>query len=139
MLALLLSPGCALFRGRPVEVVHPTGVTPTGVRWRDVLTGVGKVAAPDSVVTIHYTATLAGGGSIDSSHDRGRPETFPLAAAPVLGWADGIPGMREGGRRWLSVPPHRAFGDEGVEGLIPPGATLEFEIELLEVKDPGGG
>jgi FKBP-type peptidyl-prolyl cis-trans isomerase FkpA len=135
-LLCLTSGGCALFRGTPLEVEHAQGTLPTGVHWRDTLGGLGKKARPSSRVTIHYTAKLENGQPVDSSHDRGRPETFWLTAAPVLGWADGIPGMRQGGKRWLSVPSHRAFGDEGIEGMIPPGATLEFLIELLEVDPP---
>ena len=129
----LLLCGCCIFEGSPIEVVHDEGLTATGVQWRDTLTGVGREAQLTDEVVIHYTARVEGGDLIDSTHDRGEPETFLLSAAPVLGWADGMPGMRVGGKRWLGVPAERAFGDEGVEGLIPPGATLEFLIELLEV------
>ncbi len=133
-LAMILTlSSCSVFRGRPIEVVHDDGLTPTGVQWQDTLTGVGRRARTQDRVTVHYTARVSGGAMVDSTHDRGNPETFWLSAAPVLGWTDGIPGMRVGGKRWLTVPPHRAFGDEGVEGLIPSGATLEFLIELLEV------
>jgi len=135
-LLLLVLPGCALFRGKPLEVEYVETVTESGVRWKDTLTGVGKCAGPKDRVTIHYTAEVHGGESIDSTYDRGLPETFYLTAAPVLGWADGIPGMRVGGRRWIFVPPHRAFGNDGIEGLIPPRASLEFEVELLKVEAP---
>ena len=126
--------GCCIFEATPIEVLYPEGVTATGVHWRDTLTGLGAEARPQDHVVIHYTARVKGGAKIDSSHDRGEPEAFVLDAAPVLGWGDGIPGMRAGGKRWLGVPAARAFGDEGIEGLIPPGATLEFLIELLEVQ-----
>ena len=134
-LALLVAttPGCFLLHGPPIEVVHEESVKSTGVAWKDTFGGIGKEALVTDQVTIHYTAKLQDGPQVDSSHDRGLPETIFLSAPPVLGWMDGIPGMKEGGRRWLLVPPHRAFGEEGIEGLIPPGATLEFLIELLEV------
>lgn len=133
LVLLLALQGCCLFRGQPVEVAHDGGTTESGVQWRDTLTGVGRLARPDDRVTVHYTARVSGGPKVDSTHDRGEPETFDLRAAPVPGWEEAITGMREGGKRWLSVPPERAFGEEGVEGLIPPNATLEFLIELLEV------
>lgn len=134
LLALLGLSSCSIFHGTPMEVLHEEGVTSTGVRWRDTLGGVGKEARLTDRVTIHYTARLSGGESIDSTHDRGEPETFLLSQAPVLGWADGIPGMRVQGKRWLKIPPARAFGSEGIEGLIPPGATLEFLIELMSIE-----
>lgn len=135
LLALPILGGCATLRGRPVAVRHSSGETVTGVRWTDTLAGVGRLAGPRSRVTIHYTARVLGGAPIDSSYDRGLPEVFALPDAPVLGWADGIPGMRMGGRRRLVVPPERAFGAEGIEGLVPPHATIEFEIELEDVED----
>jgi len=119
--------------GPPVEVEHVEQVTSTGVRWRDVLRGIGMKARATDSVTIHYIARLESGEEIDSTYDRGEPETFYLRTAPVLGWLDAIPGMQRQGERWLSVPPHRAFGDEGVDSMIPPGATLEFVVELVEV------
>ena len=125
---------CVLFVGPPVEVSHEEQITETGVRYLDTLTGTGAPVEPTDRVTVHYTAKVAGGASVDSTYDRGIPEIFVLETAPLLGWADGIPGMRKNGKRWLCVPPHRAFGDEGVEGLVPPGAILEFEIELIDVE-----
>ena len=134
-LALLpLVTGCVLFVGPPLEVSHEEQVTETGVRYLDTLTGTGPPVKPTDRVTVHYTAKVAGGASVDSTYDRGLPEVFVLESAPVLGWADGIPGMRKNGKRRISVPPHRAFGDEGVEGLVPPGAVLEFEFELIDVE-----
>ena len=134
LLLLALLSSCAVFNGTPVEVPHAEQVTPTGVRYRDTLTGVGRPARSSDRVTVHYTAKVAGGAKVDSTHDRGTPETFLLEAAPVLGWSDGIPGMCTNGKRWISVPPHRAFGDAGIEGLIPPGVTLEFLIELIKIE-----
>ena len=133
-LSSLLLCGCSALQGTPVDVSHQEHVTPPGVRYVDKMTGVGRPARSTDRVTVHYTARISGGEKVDSTHDRGEPETFLLSLAPVLGWSDGIPGMRRRGKRWILVPPHRAFGDEGVEGLIPPGATLEFLIELVEVE-----
>ena len=133
LLALAAGSCQTVLVGPPVEVEHAERVTSTGVRWRDVMPGVGKKARATDSVTIHYTARLESGEKIDSTHDRGQPETFFLRTAPVLGWLDAIPGMQRQGKRWLSVPPHRAFGDEGVDGLIPPGTTIEFTVELVEI------
>jgi FKBP-type peptidyl-prolyl cis-trans isomerase len=120
----LLVWGCSALQGPPVQISHTEHVTPTGVQYIDKMTGVGRLARITDRVTVHYTARVAGGKKVDSSHDRGEPETFLLSAAP----------MRRRGKRWILVPPHRAFGDEGVEGLIPPGATLEFLVELIEIE-----
>lgn len=128
-------PSCSLLRGTPVPVSQAHGVTPGGVVWQDTLRGVGPVATPESRVTIHYVATIPGGRRLDSSHDRGLPETFDLADAPVAGWSEGIRGMRERGARRLIVPPELAYGAEGLEGLVPPDTALEFVVELIAVED----
>ena len=129
----LTLPACGILYGRPMKVEHASGVTSTGVRWRDQLRGLGPPAEPDSVVLIHYTARLKSGEEVDSTHGRGLPETIDLSEPAILGLADGIVGMRAGGRRAIVVPPHRAFGHVGVEGLVPPDAPLRFEIELIEI------
>ncbi len=127
--------GCVTLLEGPVsKVEHVEQVRPTGVRFRDILTGVGRRVRVTDRITMNYTAKIHGDGKVDSTYDRGEPVTILLSASPVLGWMDGIPGMREGGKRWILVPPHRAFGDEGVEGLIPPGATLEFLVELISLE-----
>lgn len=136
LLAALL-PGCSLLRSQPVEVVHHEVLTDSGVRYVDFLAGRGPVVVAGAVVTIDYTAKLPDGTVIDSTSDRGIPVTFPIGEAPIEGWNDGLLGMRVGGRRTIVVPAPLAYGEEGVPGLVPPGATLLFEVELLGV-DPGG-
>ena len=130
----LALPGCGILYGRPMTVEHDSGVTPTGVQWEDRLRGLGPEVAADSVVLVHYTARLEDGEEVDSTYDRGLPEKLDLSDPAILGLADGIVGMRAGGRRTLVVPPHRAFGYVGVEGLVPPDATLNFEVELVKIR-----
>lgn len=132
LLAALL-PGCSLLWPQPVEVVHHEVVTDSGVRYVDFLAGQGPAVVADSVVTIDYTAKLPDGTVIDSTSDRGIPVTFQMGEAPIEGWNHGLLGMRAGGRRTLVVPASLAYGEEGVPGLVPPGATLLFEVELLTV------
>ena len=85
---------------------------------------------------VHYTGWLEDGTKFDSSHDRGEPFSFPLDCQFVIpGWDQGIKGMREGGKRRLTVPPELAYGERGAGNVIPPNATLVFEIELIEVSE----
>ena len=109
----------------------------------DLVKGVGDEALPGMVVIVHYTGWLYDaaardhhGRKFDSSRDRGQPLSFPLGAGRVIrGWEQGIPGMKVGGTRRLVIPPEMAYGDKGVgRGLIPPNATLLFEVELLAVE-----
>ena len=132
-LVIALLPACGLMRARPVPVQHARGALASGVLWRDTFTGIGAEAGPASLVTLHYTARIHEGPEVDSTYGRGTPETISLADPPVLGLADGVRGMRVGGRRLLVVPPWRAYGERGIPGLVPPGATLDFHVELLEV------
>ena len=105
----------------------------------DVKPGVGPVAKPGQMVTVHYTGWLyehgAKGAKFDSSVDRGTPFTFALGAGQVIaGWDQGVAGMKVGGKRTLIIPPELGYGDAGAGGAIPPGATLIFDVELLAVK-----
>jgi FKBP-type peptidyl-prolyl cis-trans isomerase len=100
----------------------------------DVKVGAGAVAVAGKTVTAHYTGTLTDGTKFDSSKDRGRPFSFKLGAGQVIrGWDEGLVGMREGGIRKLTIPPHMGYGDRAA-GKIPPNSTLLFEIELLKVE-----
>ena len=135
---LSCTPGCGLLRAHSVDVVHPMHRSPSGVEWRDELPGTGRTAELGNALTVHYTARLAEGGAIDSTHDRGLPITFRLGAAPLPGWDVGLPGMRVGGERIVIVPPHMAYGENGIEDWIPPRATLVFLFELIEVADGAG-
>jgi FKBP-type peptidyl-prolyl cis-trans isomerase FkpA len=108
----------------------------------DIVEGTGDVAEAGDVVVVHYTGWLydvdaAGqkGQKFDSSVDRGEPFSFPLGAGRVIaGWDQGVAGMKVGGKRRLVIPADMAYGERGAGGVIPPGATLVFDVELLEIK-----
>ena len=108
----------------------------------DIIEGTGDVAEPGKVAEVHYTDWLydeaaedGRGPKFDSSVDRGEPFKFPLGAGRVIrGWDEGVAGMRVGGKRLLVIPPDMAYGDRGAGRVIPPGATLVFEVELLGVE-----
>ncbi|MFQ5508957.1 MAG: FKBP-type peptidyl-prolyl cis-trans isomerase [Leptospirillia bacterium] len=97
--------------------------------------GTGTFATMGRIVTVHYTGWLTDGTQFDSTLDRGKPITFELDAGQVIkGLDEGVEGMNVGGKRRLTVPPHLGYGDQGSGTSIPPGATLIFEVELLDVK-----
>jgi rhodanese-related sulfurtransferase len=104
---------------------------------KNVLEGTGAEAVRYSKVTVHYTGLLMNGKKFDSSVDRGTPFDFTLGAGQVIrGWDQGVEGMKVGGKRELVIPPKLAYGQRGAGGVIPPSATLKFEIELLAVAGP---
>ena len=110
--------------------------TDTGLKITDKVCGDGDVAEAGKLVTVHYVGTLEDGTQFDSSRDRGQPFEFLLGGGMVIpGWDEGIVGMAAGGRRTLTIPPELGYGSEGAAGVIPPDATLVFEVELLEVAD----
>ena len=98
----------------------------------DLVTGDGAECEPGAVVNVHYKGTLMDGTVFDSSYDRGQPIEFPLDNL-IRGWQKGIPGMKVGGKRKLTVPHADAYGERGSPPVIPPRADLIFEIELLDV------
>lgn len=101
----------------------------------DVTVGTGAEAKPGGTVVVHYTGWLMDGTKFDSSRDRNRPFKFPLGAGRVIrGWDEGVSGMRVGGRRELIIPPEMAYGARGAGNVIPPNATLKFDVELLGVE-----
>ncbi|HET9751324.1 MAG TPA: FKBP-type peptidyl-prolyl cis-trans isomerase [Myxococcales bacterium] len=105
-----------------------------GLHMEDVVVGTGAEAVKGKLVSVHYTGWLIDGKKFDSSKDRGRPFQFPLGRGQVIeGWDQGVQGMKVGGKRKLTIPPELGYGAEGAGGVIPPGATLVFEVELLGV------
>lgn len=108
---------------------------PSGLRYRDTVTGTGAEAGPNSRVTVQYKGWLDGGKVFDSSRrPGGGPFSFIVGASDVIkGWSEGVKGMNVGGTRELTVPPALGYGDEDM-GAIPPNSTLHFEIELIDVK-----
>lgn len=97
--------------------------------------GTGDTAKNGDTIIVHYTGTLLDGTKFDSSLDRGEPFSFVLGLGRVIqGWEQGILGMKVGEKRKLTIPPELAYGAAGAGGVIPPNATLIFEVELLEIK-----
>jgi len=108
--------------------------TPTGLIIEDIVVGDGAAAAAGQQVKVHYTGWLTDGAKFDSSKDRNDPFVFPLGAGRVIkGWDEGVQGMKVGGKRKLTIPPALGYGARGAGGVIPPNATLVFEVELLGV------
>lgn len=100
----------------------------------DVVVGEGPIALPGNTVTVHYVGTLTDGTQFDSSIDREQPFTFVLGKGNVIpGWDQGVQGMQVGGKRKLTIPAELAYGESGQGTIIPPNATLEFEVEMLGI------
>ena len=109
--------------------------TASGLQYEDTLVGTGATATKGQSVTVHYTGWLTDGKKFDSSVDRNEPFDFQLGAGQVIkGWDEGVAGMKIGGKRKLTIPPALGYGDRGAGGVIPGGATLVFEVELLKIK-----
>lgn len=110
--------------------------TVSGIRIEDVEVGDGAEAKRGNTVSVNYLGTLASNGrKFDSSYDRNEPFTFKLGSGQVIeGWEKGIVGMKEGGKRILTIPPEKAYGPNGYPPVIPANATLQFEVELVEVQ-----
>ena len=110
-------------------------ITESGLQIKDLVVGTGEQPEQGNIVAVHYTGWLVDGTKFDSSVDRGTPFEFPLGQGRVIkGWDEGVATMRVGGKRELTIPPELAYGDRGAGALIKAGATLVFEVELLEVK-----
>lgn len=116
-----------------------TVTTPSGLQYRDEVVGTGAEPKAGQKVSVHYTGWLDDGGKpgkkFDSSRDRGTPFSFTLGAGQVIsGWDTGVATMKVGGKRTLIIPPDQGYGARGAGGVIPPNATLIFDVELLGAK-----
>ena len=142
ILVTLLSVACTAqiptpSQSTPSSSEERTVTTPSGLTFIELAPGSGDLARPGDVVDVHYRGTLADGTQFDSSHSRGQPIQFILGQGMVIaGWDEGIAMMRKGGKARLIIPPQLAYGSRGAGGVIPPNATLNFEVELVEIR-PG--
>ena len=131
--SILILLGGIMACGGSEEVEYIT--TDSGLKYRDIVVGHGKTATTGDTVNVHYVGKLEDGTQFDSSVDRGQPFTFSIGRGMVIqGWDEGVTSMKERGLRELVIPPNLGYGDAGAGDIIPPGATLIFKIELLDVK-----
>jgi peptidylprolyl isomerase len=138
ILALAIAAAVPLL-GRVDAATNQVIEMPNGLKYTDTKTGDGATATPGNKVSVHYTGWLynngAKGAKFDSSVDRGQPFQFTLGAHQVIaGWDEGVAGMKVGGKRTLIIPPELGYGARGAGGVIPPNATLMFDVELLGVQ-----
>ncbi len=117
------------------EIDFPDGTPPADLEITDLTVGDGDEATPGRQVRVHYVGVaFSTGEEFDASYNRGAPLDFPLGAGRVIaGWDTGVTGMKVGGRRKLVIPPHLAYGDRGAGGVIGPGETLIFVVDLVAV------
>lgn len=144
-----LSVGCERGQDAGHETGHDTGAagekagtmaenletTPSGLQYVDVKVGTGASPQKGQTAVVHYTGWLVDGKKFDSSKDRGQPFSFAVGRGQVIkGWDEGVATMKVGGTRKLVIPPDLGYGARGAGGVIPPNATLTFEVELLEIR-----
>ena len=109
--------------------------TASGLEYVEIVEGTGRRPKAGESVSVHYTGWLTSGRKFDSSLDRGQPLVFPIGRGRVIkGWDEGVGSMKVGGKRKLIIPAHLGYGDSGAGGVIPPGATLIFEVELVGIE-----
>lgn len=137
--AILWLSGCGSSTGSSSQGATPVATQsaqgqPAALKVVDEVVGKGPAAKSGDRVTVDYTGWLTDGTKFDSSIDRNKPFTFTLGAGQVIaGWDQGVAGMKVGGTRRLTIPPDLAYGDQGAGGVIPPNATLVFEVKLLKI------
>ncbi|HYF60194.1 MAG TPA: FKBP-type peptidyl-prolyl cis-trans isomerase [Burkholderiaceae bacterium] len=138
VLALAAVPAVAQQAASPSELAVRAAaepgavVTQSGLVFRSTVPGKGATPGATDTVRVHYRGTLADGREFDSSHKRGQPAEFPLNRV-IPCWTEGVQRMKVGGKAMLTCPPAIAYGARGAGGVIPPNATLQFEVELLDV------
>jgi len=132
---------------KPIQVVRPNTNAPTkvtgdgvktdsGLQYWDIKLGLGPLAKAGDHVKVHYTGWFTSGKKFDSTVDANQPYEFTLGQGDVIkGWDEGIAGMKVGGKRQLRIPPELAYGEAGFKTIIPPNATLVFDVQLLAVKE----
>jgi FKBP-type peptidyl-prolyl cis-trans isomerase len=135
-LTLVAAPGCTKKSSDQSNAnTAEAKQAPADLKIEDIKVGDGAEAVAGKRVTVHYTGTLVDGKKFDSSRDRGQPFTFTLGAGQVIkGWDQGVAGMKVGGERKLTIPPQLGYGERGAGNVIPPNATLIFDVELLKVE-----
>ena len=131
----LLTAGSVLASKGTIKREGPVVTTESGLQYSDLVVGTGPSPLPGGAITVHYEGWLLDGTKFDSSRDRNELFKATLGKGMLIeGWEEGLLGMREGGVRKLIIPPHLGYGSRGVPNVIPPNATIVFEIELLEVR-----
>ncbi|MEO0986584.1 MAG: FKBP-type peptidyl-prolyl cis-trans isomerase [Cyanobacteria bacterium J06639_14] len=131
---IVVLPACQFLNRNVPETAVSEGVviTESGLQYEDIVAGTGVMPEVGQQVTVHYTGTLEDGSKFDSSRDRNQPFVFTLGVGQVIkGWDEGVASMRVGGQRKLIIPPDLGYGAQGAGGVIPPNATLLFDVELL--------
>jgi FKBP-type peptidyl-prolyl cis-trans isomerase len=133
-LVFLLASAPAQNPGGPTKVSGKATKLPDGLEYWDIKEGTGPAAKKGDKVKVHYTGWLTEGKKFDSSVDRNDPFAFALGAGQVIkGWDEGVAGMKVGGKRQLRIPPELGYGSRGTGGVIPPNATLIFDVDLLGI------
>lgn len=131
-LSCTLLAGCALAGERAASAPGTPVTTASGLVYESVKDGTGASPRASDVVTVHYRGTLLDGSEFDSSYKRGQPAAFPLSRV-IPCWTEGLQRMKVGGTARLTCPPEIAYGTRGAGGVVPPNATLRFEVELLKI------